>query len=108
MGLFTSKKYGKNVVRDNEFLKDYAIKCNRLLMYVEDNEKLIKEINLLKDDFQYTVPSPSADAKKREKSIEKEFNTLVQALQQPEIDEAQVLLMIRNLRGNVVEIASMR
>ena len=62
MGLFGfgKKKYNKNVSRDNEFLKDYAIKCNGLSFYLEGKENVLKELNLLKDDFQYTVATDDA------------------------------------------------
>ena len=45
MGLF-KKRFSKNVTRDNEFLKNYAIKCNGLTFYLENNEKVLKELNL--------------------------------------------------------------
>lgn len=110
MGLFGfgKKKYVKNVTRDNEFLKEYAIKCNGLGLYVEENEKIKKELNMLKDDFQYTVATNDSAAKKLEKNIKADFEALTAALQQPEIDEAQALLLIRGLRRYIVEINSMR
>ena len=110
MGLFGfgKKKYVKNVTRDNEFLKEYAIKCNGLGLYVEENEKIKKELNMLKDDFQYTVATNDTAAKKLEKNIKSDFEALTAVLQQPEIDEAQALLLIRGLRRYIVEINSMR
>ena len=48
MGLF-KKKYGKNVTRDNEFLKEYAIKVNGLQMFVDNNQKVYDELEALKD-----------------------------------------------------------
>ena len=47
MGLF-KKKYGKNVTRDNEFLKEYAIKVNGLQMFVDNNQKVYDELEALK------------------------------------------------------------
>ena len=73
MGLFGKKKYDKNITRDNEFLKEYAIKCNGLMFYVENNENVKKELALLKDDFQYTVGTTDTDAKKVEKKIKADF-----------------------------------
>ena len=60
MGLFGKKKYAKNVSRDNEFLKNYAIKCNGLLMYVEDKENVKTELEKLKDEFQFAVATNDA------------------------------------------------
>ena len=107
MGLF-KKKYGKNVTRDNEFLKEYAIKVNGLQMFVDNNQKVYDELEALKNDFQYTVASSSPDAKALEKKIKKDFETLATALQQPEIAEAEVLVMIKVIRRNIVEISSIR
>ena len=56
MGLF-KKKYAKNISRDNEFLKHYAVKTNGLLLYAENNAAVTAELNNLKSDFQYTVAS---------------------------------------------------
>lgn len=110
MGLFGfgKKKYNKNVTRDNEFLKDYAIKCNGLSFYLEGKENVLKELNMLKDDFQYTVATDDAHAKTMEKQIKTDFQALTALLQQPEWDEAQALLLIRGMRRSVVEISSMR
>lgn len=108
MGLFGKKKYDKNVTRDNEFLKDYAVKCNGLSFYVESNENVKKELNLLKDDFQYAVASTSPDAKKIEKKIKADFQTLTALLEQPDFDETQALVLVRGLRRSIVEITSLR
>ena len=105
---FSKKKYVNNVSHDNEFLKDYAVKVNGLLIYAEENEKVKKELGALRDDFQYAVASASEKAKAIEKTIAKDFETLVAALQQPEWDEAEVLLMVKGLRRNIVEITSLR
>ncbi len=102
------KTFGKNVTRDNEFLKDYAVKCNGLAFYVEDNAKVKGELTQLKDDFQYTVATNVAAAKSQEKKIKTDFDALTALLQQPEWDEAQVLLLIRGIRRYIVEISSMR
>jgi acetyl-CoA C-acetyltransferase len=51
MGLFGKKKFNKNVTRDNIFLKDYAIKCNGLVFYVENNEAVKKELNIPDEIF---------------------------------------------------------
>ena len=110
MGLFGfgRKKYEKNVERDNEFLKDYSVKVNGLLVYVDDNAKIVKELNQLKEDFQYTVASPYAKAKGVEKKITEEFKKLTETLQQPNWAEDEVSLLIKNLRRYVVEVASMQ
>lgn len=107
MGLF-KKKYVKNVTRDNEFLKDYAIKTNGLLILVEGNEAVTAELNNLKADFQYTVATSDKDAKALEKKIAEDFEALASALEQPQWDEAQVLLAIKSLRRTIVNITSMR
>ncbi len=107
MGFF-KRTFSKNVTRDNEFLKDYAVKCNGLTIYVEDNEKVLKELNLLKDDFQYTVATDANAAKGVEHKIKKDFDALVALLQQPEWDEAEVILLAKGIRRYIVEISSMR
>ncbi len=105
---FWKKTYTNNVTHDNEFLKNYAIKCHGLELYVEDNEKVKKELTQLKDDFQYTVATDANKAKKVEKSIQIDFDSLTTLLQQSEWDEKQAILLIRGIRRYVVEIASMR
>ena len=110
MGLFGfgKKRYVKNVTRDNEFLKEYAIKCNGLALYIEDKENVKKELDMLKDDFQYTVATNDTAAKKLEKNIKSDFEALTALLQQPEFDETQAIMLIRGLRRYIVEINSMR
>lgn len=110
MGLFGfgKKKYEKNVTRDKDFLRSYSIKCNGLVPYVESNETVLKELNTLKDDFQYTMPSVKPEAKKLEKDIIANYDNLTNLLSQTEWDEAEVLNAIRNLRRIVNEIGSMR
>ena len=107
MGLF-KKKYDRNITRDNEFLKEYAIKVNGLMFYVEENEKVKKELALLKDDFQYSVGSTDSAAKGIEKKIEKDMKALTALLQQSEWDENEALLLIRGVRRYIVEITSLR
>ncbi len=107
MGFF-KKSFQRNVTRDNEFLKDYAVKCNGLALYVEENEKVKKELAALKDDFQYTVATDVHAAKGLEKKIKKDFDSLTALLQQPEWDEQQVLLLVRGIRRYIIEISSMR
>ena len=107
MGLF-KKRYVKNTVRDNEFLKGYAIKVHGLLLYTENNEAVTKALKEMMDDLQYTVASSDSDAKGVEKKIKKEFDALTAALQQDGWDEAGVLASIRNIRRFVIEISSMR
>ena len=75
MGLFGKKKYDKNVSRDNEFLKDYAIRVNALMNFAEGNENVTKELKILKDDFQYSVATDAKEAKKVEKRINTEYGT---------------------------------
>ena len=110
MGLFGfgKKKYDKNVSRDNEFLKDYATKCNGLSFYLDGKDNVQKELTMLKDDFQYTVASIKPEAKKIEKSIKADFEALTALLQQSEWEETQALMLIRNLRRYVNEIGSLR
>ena len=110
MGLFGfgKKKYEKNVTRDKEFLRSYSIKCNGLTQYLEGHENILKELNTLKDDFQYTMPSVKPEAKKVEKDIIANFDNLTNLLSQTDWDENEVLTTIRNLRRLVNEIGSMR
>jgi len=110
MGLFGfgKKKYDKQVSRDNQFLKEYAIKVNGLILYVENNERVLTELNLLKNDFQYTVASPDKEAKAVEKSIEKDFKELTVELQKNGWDEETVMRLIKGLRRYVIEISSLR
>ena len=107
MGFF-KKSFQKNVTRNNEFLKDYAIKCNGLALYVEENEKVLKELNALKDDFQYTVATNIRDAKGLEKKIKKDFERLTNMLEQTDCDEGEVIMTIRAIRRSITEISSMR
>ena len=107
MGFF-KRSFQKNVTRNNEFLKDYAVKCHGLFLFVEENEKVQKELNALKDDFQYTVATNIRDAKAVEKKIKKDFDALTALLQQDGWDEKEVLLLIRGLRRYIIEISSMR
>ena len=107
-GLFGKKKYVKNVERNNEFLKNCATKCNRLLLYVENNEKVEKEIRLLQDDFSHTTATDDTHAKKIEKQLTADFAELCAAIEQPGWNESDVIAMIRGLRGTILEIASMR
>lgn len=107
MGLF-KKKYEKNVSRDNEFLKNYAVKVNGLLLYAENNEAVTAELNALRDDFQYSVASASSEAKSVEKKIEKEYENLEGMITQPEWDEKLVLLSIKNVRRLIVDVTSIR
>lgn len=107
MGLF-KKKYQKNVTRDNEFLKNYAVKTNGLLIFAEDNATVTAELNNLKADFQYAVATSDKAAKELEEKIVADFEQLAQALEQPQWEEAQILLMIKAIRRSIVNITSMR
>jgi len=107
MGLF-KRRYEKNITRDNEFLKKYAIRCNGLVIFAENNENVKKELLQLRDDFQYTVGSAEADAKGIEKKIRKDFDTLTALLKQQEWEGGEALLLIRDLRRSIVEIAALR
>lgn len=107
MGLF-KKKYSKNVTRDNEFMKEYAIKVNGLSIFVEDNEKVKKELDLLKDDLMYTVASEDPKAKSYEKKIKNDFEKLSEMLKQSSWDEDEVVLLTKEIRRNIVEISSLR
>ncbi|MBE6584878.1 MAG: hypothetical protein E7649_07920 [Ruminococcaceae bacterium] len=107
MGLF-KKRYAKNVTRDNEFMKNYAIKTHGLLLYAEENEKVTTALKTMMDDLQYTVATPSHDAKSIEKKIQKEFDALTKSLQQPSWEEEQILVYIKNIRRYIVEISAIR
>lgn len=107
MGFF-KKKYQKNVTRDNEFLKNYAIKTNGLLIFAENNTAVTAELNNLKADFQYSVATSDKNAKDLEEKIASDFDQLASALEQPQWEEAQILLMIKSIRRSIVNITSMR
>ncbi len=107
MGFF-KKTFSKNVTRDNEFLKNYATRCNGLLLYAQENEKVKSELTQLKDDFQYTVATDAKKAKDMEKKIKADFDALTALFQQPDWDEIQALMLIRGIRRYIVEISSMR
>ena len=59
-------------------------------------------------DFQYAVATSSKEAKEIEKKITTDFEALAVALEQPQWEEAQVLLMIKSLRRSIVNITSLR
>ena len=107
MGLF-KKRYSKNVTRDNEFMKEYAIKVHGLLLYTEENETVTKALKVMMDDLQYTVATSDSDAKGMERKIKKEFAALTAALQEDGWDEAVVLSHIKNIRRFIIEINAMR
>ena len=107
MGLF-KKRYSKNVTRDNEFMKEYAIKVHGLLLYTEENETVTKALKVMMDDLQYTVATSDSDAKGMERKIKKEFAALTAALQEDGWNEAEVLSHIKNIRRFIVEINAMR
>lgn len=107
MGLF-KKSFQKNVTRDNQFFKNYAVKINALLRYTEENEKVTTELKKLQNDFQYTVATSDRHAKKIEGNIEKMYEELKAMLQQPTWDEQQVVFVIRNMGAEIDEINSMR
>ena len=108
MGLFGKKKYAKNVTRDNNFLKDFAMKLNGLLRYTEENEKVTQALRKLQEDFQYTIATQVKDAKKTEARINELYEALKALLQQPEWDEQAVLMAIKNLGLEIDEINAMR
>ena len=108
MGLFGKKKYSKNIARDNTFLKDYAIKVNGLLRLTEENEKVTAALKKLQEDFQYTIPTQDADAKKMERNINKKYDELRAMLTTPEWDEQTVLMLIRAIGLEIDDINAMR
>ena len=107
MGFF-KKSFQKNVTRDNQFFKNYAVKINALLRYTEENEKITEALIKLQSDFQYTVATSDKRAKKCEHNIEKMYEELKAMLQQPTWDEQQVLLIVRNMGAESDEINSTR
>ena len=108
MGLFGKKKHVKNVTRDNTFLKDFAIKLNGLMRFTEENENVTKALRKLQEDFQFTVATQVKDAKKVEARIETQYEALKAMLQQPEWNEQEVILAIRNIGMELDEINAMR
>lgn len=107
MGFF-KKSFQKNVTRDNQFFKNYAVKINALLHYTEENERITEALEKLQNDFQYTVATSDRHAKKHEHCIEKMYKELKAMLQQPTWDEQQVLLIVRNIDAEIDEINAMR
>jgi hypothetical protein len=108
MGLFGKKKYEKNMTRDNQFLKNYAIKVNGLINFTEGNEKVTQELEALKKDFQYSIGTSAKENKKLEKKIENDYQALSDMLTQASWDEAEVIRMARIIRQTIVEITSNR
>lgn len=108
MGLFGKKKYEKNMTRDNQFLKNYAIKVNGLINFTEGNEKVTQELEALKKDFQYSIGTSAKENKKLEKKIENDYQALSDILTQASWDEAEVIRMARIIRQTIVEITSNR
>ena len=108
MGLFGKKKYEKNMTRDNQFLKNYAIKVNGLINFTEGNEKVTQELEALKKDFQYSIGTSAKENKKLEKKIENDYQALSNMLTQASWDEAEVIRMARIIRQTIVEITSNR
>lgn len=104
MGWFGKKKYINNFSQDNNFLKSYAVKINGLIRYVENNETVVKALEKLKEDFQFTIGSAAKSAKKNEANIDRLYEQLKEAFQQPTLDEAAVLLTIRNIGMELDEI----
>ena len=107
MGLF-KKSFSKNVSRDNQFFKTYAVKMNALLRYTEDNETVSEAIKKVQDDFQYTVATSDKHAKKCEHNIEKMYEELKALLQQDAWNEQQVMTVLRNMGAEIDEINAMR
>ena len=107
MGLF-KRKYEKNVMRGDTFLKNYAIRINGLMRFTAENEKVSAELQKLQHDFRFTVATQAREAKKIEYRIEEKFETLRNTLQQPEWDENAVILMIRNIGLEIDEINALR
>lgn len=107
MGLF-KKKYPNNEQRNNEFLKNYAVRVNLLLRFTKDNEKVTKELKILQNDFDNTVATSDKHAKENEKAITDKFNELEQMLQEPNWNEQQVLLMINKIGAEIDKINTMR
>lgn len=107
MGLF-KKSFSKNVSRDNQFFKTYAVKMNALLRYTEGNETVSEAIKKVQDDFQYTVATSDKHAKKCEHNIEKMYEELKALLQQDAWNEQQVMTVLRNMGAEIDEINAMR
>ena len=108
MGLFGKKKYEKNMTRDNQFLKSYAIKVNGLINFAEGNEKVTQELEALKKDFQYSIGTSAQENKKLEKKISDHYQALSDMLTQASWDEAEVIRLSRIIRQTIVEITSNR
>lgn len=107
MGFF-KKAFEKNVSRDNQFFKNFAVKINALLRYTEGHDAVTAELKKLQNDFQYTVATSDKKAKKSERNIENMYGELKGMLQQPSWDEQQVLLIVRNMGAEIDEINAMR
>ena len=78
------------------------------MIFAENNATVTAELNSLKADFQYTVATSSKEAKPLETKIKTGFEELAAALEQPQWEEAQILLQIKSLRRLIVEITSIR
>ena len=104
MGLFGKKKYVKNFTSDNNFLESYAVRIQGLLGYVEDNERIKKALEKLKNDFHYTIGTAAKNAKKNEARIDCLYDELKEAFQKPQLDEEAVLRIIRSIGIELNEI----
>ncbi len=108
MGLFGKKKYVKNVTRNNVFLKDYAIKVNALINFAQGHDQVIKVLEALKDDFQYSVPTNHPEAKKLEKKIESDYQSLSAMMAESAWEESEVIRLINIIRQSIIELTSKR
>ena len=108
MGWFGKKKYTKNFTRDNTFMKDYAIKINGLIRYSEENERITTALEKLKEDFQFTIGSSQSSAKKNEETIDRLYASLKEAFQQTELNEEEILRIIRNIGMEIDEINALK
>ena len=106
---FGKKKYAKAFEKDNDFLKNFAVKISALLRYTEDNEKVTEKINKLKEDFVFTIAPPqNREVKKHQEEIERKYADLKSVLEQDEWDEKDVLKRISSIGAELDEINAIR
>ena len=105
MGLFKRKEtYVRNVENDNSFLKDFAIKVNGLMAYTKEHPAVTEELRKLKEDAQFTNASAQKSARKNEDKVEKLYEELKALLRQPDMNEANAILLIRDIAVEINEI----
>lgn len=108
MGLFNKGKNTERAMENNVYLKNYAVKINALMRYTENNKMVTMALEKLQEEFDTTVAVTHKEASKIQKKFDDMFEQLKSTLQQLNWDEAQVMLIIRNLGAELDEMNALR